>query len=60
MQKRSFAALTLRERTVRNDGARVVLRVMLETAQAAGVVFDPILIDTLPAQNELTPSRLSG
>ncbi|MGE9553620.1 phospholipase effector Tle1 domain-containing protein [Erwinia amylovora] len=42
MQKRSFAALTLRERTVRNDWSHVVLRVMLEAAQEAGVVFDPI------------------
>lgn len=42
MQKRSFAALTLRERTVRNDWSRMVLRVMLEAAQEAGVVFDPI------------------
>ncbi|WP_338563723.1 DUF2235 domain-containing protein [Erwinia sp. E_sp_B04_7] len=42
MQKRSFAALTLRERTVRNDWSRVALRVMLEAAQEAGVVFDPI------------------
>ncbi|MFV9671174.1 PAAR domain-containing protein [Pantoea sp. KXB25] len=42
MQKRSFAALTLRERTVRNDWSRVVLRVMLEAAQEAGVVFEPI------------------
>lgn len=44
MQKRSFAALTMRGRTVRNDWSRVVLRVMLEAAQEAGVVFDPILI----------------
>lgn len=43
VQKRSFAALTLRERTVRNDWSRVVLRVMLEAAQEAGVVFEPIL-----------------
>lgn len=42
MQKRSFAAMTLKERTVRNDWSRVVLRVMLEAAQEAGVVFDPI------------------
>jgi hypothetical protein len=42
VQKRSFAALTLRERTVRNDWSRVALRVMLEAAQEAGVVFDPI------------------
>nr|WP_314688711.1 DUF2235 domain-containing protein [uncultured Pantoea sp.] len=43
MQKRSFAALTLRERTVRNDWPRVALRVMLEAAQEAGVMFDSIL-----------------
>lgn len=42
MQKRSFAALTLRGRTVRNDWSRVALRVMLEAAQEAGVVFDPV------------------
>ncbi|WP_455916413.1 PAAR domain-containing protein [Pantoea agglomerans] len=42
MQKRSYAALTMRNRTVRNDWSRVVLRVMLEAAQEAGVVFDPI------------------
>lgn len=42
MRKRSFAALTMRNRTVRNDWSRVVLRVMLEAAQEAGVVFDPI------------------
>lgn len=43
VQKRSFAALTLRERTVRNDWSRVALRVMLEAAQEAGVMFDSIL-----------------
>ncbi|MEZ2589913.1 phospholipase effector Tle1 domain-containing protein [Pantoea agglomerans] len=42
MQKRSFAALTMRGRTVRNDWSRVVLRVMLEAAQEAGVVFDSV------------------
>lgn len=42
MQKRSYAALTLRERTVRNDWSRVALRVMLEAAQEAGVMFDPV------------------
>lgn len=42
MQKRSYAALTIRNRTVRNDWSRVVLRVMLEAAQDAGVVFAPI------------------
>ncbi|MGA7507694.1 MAG: DUF2235 domain-containing protein [Erwinia billingiae] len=43
MQKRSYAALTMRGRTARNDWSRVVVRVMLEAAQEAGVVFDPIL-----------------
>lgn len=42
LQKRSYAALTMRGRTVRNDWSRVALRVMLEAAQEAGVVFDPI------------------
>ncbi|MEW6485218.1 MAG: DUF2235 domain-containing protein [Pseudomonadota bacterium] len=42
LQKRSYAALTLRGRVVRNDWSRVVLRVMLEAAEDAGVVFDPI------------------
>ncbi|WHQ77231.1 DUF2235 domain-containing protein [Pantoea sp. Lij88] len=42
MQKRSFAALTLRGRNVRNDWSRVALRVMLEAAREAGVVFDPV------------------
>ncbi|MGX5100987.1 phospholipase effector Tle1 domain-containing protein [Enterobacter cloacae] len=57
MQKRSFAALTLRERTVRNDWSRVVLRVMLEAAQEAGVVFDPILSKDkeLAIPDELAP-----
>lgn len=53
MQKRSYAALTLRERNVRNDWSRVVLRVMLEAAQEAGVVFDPILELSIP--DELVP-----
>ncbi|WP_232526454.1 PAAR domain-containing protein [Pantoea agglomerans] len=42
MQKRSFAALTMRGRTVRNDWSRVALRVMLEAAREAGVVFDSV------------------
>lgn len=42
MQKRSYAAVTMRGRTVRNDGSRVTLRVMLEAAREAGVVFDPV------------------
>lgn len=32
----------MRGRTVRNDWSRVALRVMLEAAQEAGAVFDPI------------------
>lgn len=57
MQKRCFAALTLRERTVRNDWSRVALRVMLEAAQEAGVVFDPILSKDkeLAIPDELVP-----
>ncbi|MCX8966182.1 phospholipase effector Tle1 domain-containing protein [Erwinia psidii] len=43
LQKRSYAALTIRGRIVRNDWSRVALRVMLEAGQEAGVVFDPIL-----------------
>ncbi len=42
MQKRSFAALTLRKRIVRNDWAKVSLRVMIAAAEEAGVLFIPI------------------
>lgn len=45
MQKRSYAALTLRERVVRNDWARIALRVMLEAAQSAGALFNEIQED---------------
>ncbi|CCP03317.1 hypothetical protein BN439_2262 [Erwinia amylovora Ea644] len=41
-QKRSFAAMTLRDRLVKNDWSRVVLRVMLDAAQEAGVLFEPV------------------
>ncbi len=41
MQKRSGAALVI-HRPTRNDWSKVVLRVMLDAAQDAGVVFDPI------------------
>lgn len=41
-QKRSFAALVMRERIVKNDWSKVVLRVMLDAAQEAGVLFTPI------------------
>jgi hypothetical protein len=41
-QKRSFAAMTLRGRVVKNDWSKVVLRVMLDAAQDAGVLFDAI------------------
>ena len=39
-QKRSFAALTLRDRVVKNDWSRVSLRVMLDAAEEAGVAFE--------------------
>lgn len=42
LQKRSFAALIMLNRIVRNDWANVVLRVMLEAAKEAGVKFLPI------------------
>ncbi|EPV2502992.1 type VI secretion system tube protein TssD [Enterobacter hormaechei] len=38
-QKRTFAALTLRHRTVRYDWSKVVLRVMVDAATEAGAVF---------------------
>jgi hypothetical protein len=40
LQKRSFAALTLRERVVKNDWSKVILRVMLDAAKDAGVSFE--------------------
>ncbi|BCQ45143.1 hypothetical protein ERHA55_26700 [Erwinia rhapontici] len=42
LQKRSGAALIL-ERPTRNDWSKVALRVMIDAAQDAGVVFEPIL-----------------
>lgn len=42
LQKRSGAALVI-DRQTRNDWSKVILRVMLDAAQDAGVVFDPIL-----------------
>lgn len=42
LQKRSGAALVI-DRPTRNDWSKVVLRVMLDAAQDAGVVFNPIL-----------------
>jgi len=41
-QKRSFSALTLRDRLIRNDWAKVVLRVMIEAAKEAGVNFKSV------------------
>jgi hypothetical protein len=41
IQKRSGAALVI-DRLTRNDWSKVVLRVMLDAAQDAGVIFDPI------------------
>lgn len=42
MQKRSFAALTLRHRIVKNDWSKVALRVMVDAAREAGVLFEDI------------------
>ncbi|MGF6271346.1 hypothetical protein ABIE17_003898 [Lelliottia nimipressuralis] len=42
MQKRAFAALTMKKRIVKNDWSKVVLRVMIDAAQDAGVVFKEI------------------
>ncbi|WP_455812626.1 phospholipase effector Tle1 domain-containing protein [Pseudomonas graminis] len=56
MQKRSGAALIL-ERPTRNDWSKVVLRVMIDAAQDAGVVFEPIR----STNTELTlPPELNG
>lgn len=41
LQKRSGAALVI-DRLTRNDWSKVVLRVMLDAAQDAGVVFEPV------------------
>lgn len=49
MQKRSYSALTMRGRTVRNDWSRVALRVMLEAAREAGVAFDDAGLASDPA-----------
>lgn len=51
-QKRSGAAAVI-ERPTRNDWSRVVLRVMIDAAQDAGVLFDPI-------RNTNTELRLSS
>lgn len=54
LQKRSGAALII-DRLTRNDWSKVVLRVMLDAAQDAGVIFDPILPkdDHLSLRSEL-------
>lgn len=44
-QKRSYAAITLRDRIVKNDWSKVAMRVMLNAAQEAGVMFDEIQED---------------
>ena len=44
-QKRSYAAMTLRNRVVKNDWSKVALRVMYAAAQEAGVMFDEIQED---------------
>ena len=40
LQKRSFAALTLRDRIVKNDWSKIILLVMLDAAKEAGVLFE--------------------
>ncbi|MDR7941947.1 PAAR domain-containing protein [Enterobacter soli] len=40
-QKRSYSALTLRNRLIRNDWSKVILRVMIEAAKEAGAMFYP-------------------
>lgn len=42
MQKRTFAALALRHRIVKHDWSMVTLRVMLDAAKEAGVLFDDV------------------
>lgn len=56
-QKRSYAALTLRNRIIRNDWSKVALRVMYAVAKDAGVLFDPILNNDreLKLPDELIP-----
>jgi hypothetical protein len=41
-QKRCYTAVTLRDRLVRNDLAKIALRVMLTVATEAGVAFKPL------------------
>lgn len=48
LQKRSFAAMTLRDRIVKNDWSKVALRVMLDAAKDAGVSFEQLSNSDLP------------
>ena len=52
MQKRCFAALTLRQRQVSAEWSQAALRVMLDAARAAGVLFDE---PTIAVPEALTP-----
>ena len=56
-QKRSYAAMTLRNRVIKNDWSKVALRVMYAAAQEAGVVFDAIdpANPAMSLPDELTP-----
>ncbi|PIF14670.1 Uncharacterized alpha/beta hydrolase domain [Candidatus Pantoea floridensis] len=56
LQKRSGVALTI-ERSTHNDWSKVVLRVMLDAAQEAGVIFNPI-DDSIP--DFLLPADLNS
>ncbi|OAT16426.1 hypothetical protein M977_04612 [Buttiauxella gaviniae ATCC 51604] len=57
MQKRIYAALTMRQRTISNHWSRVILRVMIDAAQEAGVVFNQIIStdNELQLTDELYP-----
>ena len=55
-QKRAGAALVI-DRKTRNDWSKVVLRVMLDAAQEAGVIFDPIRDTNLGLR---IPTELNG
>lgn len=49
LQKRSFAALTLRNRVVKNDWSKITLRVMVDAAKEAGVAFEKQTNSDIPA-----------
>lgn len=48
MQKRNFAAITLRNRSIKNDWSKVVLQVMIFAAKKAGVILQDYKSLTIP------------